>query len=164
MQSLPDIAPQFRDEAARRYLARAGKKLSEKDRGDIAEQVFVILKHPAFQPLFAQGSRAEVPIVGWLTRANGPALVSGQVDRLVVTDKAVLIADYKTNRPAPRNLDEALNAHRGYVRQLALYRAVLSNIYPDRAIQTALIWTDIAALMDIPASALDAEFATLTPA
>ncbi|MES1156055.1 MAG: PD-(D/E)XK nuclease family protein, partial [Pseudorhodoplanes sp.] len=164
MQSLPDIAPEFRDEAARRYLARAGKNLSDKDRGDIAAQVFVILKHPAFQPLFAQGSRAEVPIVGRLMRASGPVLVSGQVDRLVVTDKAVLIADYKTNRPAPRNLDEALSAHRGYVRQLALYRAVLGNIYPAHAIRTALIWTDIAALMDIPASALDAEFATLTPA
>ena len=54
--------------------------------------------------------------------------------------------------------------HRGYVRQLALYRAVLARIYPGRTIRAALIWTDNATLMDIPASALDAEFAILTAA
>lgn len=160
MQSLPDIAPDVRAEAARRYLARAGRNLAEEDHADIAAQVFGILDSPSFQPLFASGSRAEVPIVGRL----GTSIVSGQVDRLVVTDKAVLIADYKTNRPAPRTLDDALKMHRGYVRQLALYRAVLAKIYPARAIRAALIWTDSAALMDIPASALDAEFAMLTPA
>ncbi|HKY87752.1 MAG TPA: hypothetical protein VJL90_13395, partial [Pseudorhodoplanes sp.] len=68
------------------------------------------------------------------------------------------------NRPAPRTLDEALKTHRGYVRQLALYRAVLGKIYPGRAIRAALIWTDNAALMDIPAASLDAEIAMLTPA
>jgi ATP-dependent helicase/nuclease subunit A len=160
MQSLPDIAPEFRAEAARRYLTRSGKKLEQDKRNDVAAQVFAILDNPAFAPLFAQGSRAEVPIVGRL----GTRLVSGQVDRLVVTHDAVFIADYKTNRPAPGNLDEALKKHRGYVRQLALYRAVLRGIYPRHAIRAALIWTDSAALMDIPASALDAEFAMLTPA
>lgn len=164
MQSLPDITPEFRTEAARRYLARAGRDVAENVRDEIATQVFAILGHPAFQPLFAQGSRAEVPIVGRF----GTWLISGQVDRLVVTDEAVLIADYKTNRPAPRSLDEALRTHRGYMRQLALYRAVLGRIYPGRSILAALIWTDSAALMDIPAQALDhalgAEFAVLTPA
>jgi ATP-dependent helicase/nuclease subunit A len=164
MQSLPDIAPEFRAEAARRYLARAGKELRQNDRDDIAGQVFAILDNPAFQPLFAPGSRAEVPIVGRL----GAALVSGQVDRLAVTHDTVLIGDYKTNRPAPRHLDDALNNHRTYLRQLALYRGVLRNIYPRRDIRAALIWTDIPSLMDIPAEmldrALDAEFATLTRA
>ncbi len=160
MQSLPDIAPELRAEAARRYLARAGRDVAQNIRDEIAAQVFAILGNPAFQPLFAKGSRAEVPVVGRL----GTWLVSGQVDRLVVTNDAVLIADYKTNRPAPRNLEEALNLHRGYVRQLALYRAVLGRIYPGRAIHAALIWTDNAILMDIPARALDAEFAMLTPA
>ena len=35
---------------------------------------------------------------------RGHAASSGQVDRLVVTPHAILIADYKTNRPAPRSL------------------------------------------------------------
>jgi ATP-dependent helicase/nuclease subunit A len=160
MQSLPDIAPERRADAARAYLARAGRSLDDKGREEIAAQVFGVLDSAVFKPLFAPGSRAEVPIVGKL----GTTIVSGQVDRLAVTGDAVLIADYKTNRPAPRTLADALKTHRGYVRQLALYRAVLGRIYPGRAIRAALIWTDNAALMDIPAAALDAEIAMLTPA
>ena len=47
--------------------------------------------------------------------------VTGVVDRLVVTPDAVLIADYKTNRPAPQSLAETLQRYRSYVKQLALY-------------------------------------------
>ena len=55
--------------------------------------------------------------------------MSGQIDRLVVTADAVLIADYKTNRDPPDSPEAAPPA---YVEQLALYRAVLGKIYPDR--------------------------------
>ena len=49
--------------------------------------------------MFAPGSRAEVPIIGRLPQPDGaPYLVSGQIDRLVVTDNAVLIVDFKTNQ------------------------------------------------------------------
>ena len=51
--------------------------------------------------------------------------MAGQVDRLVVTPDAVLIADYKTNRPAPRSLAETQERYQSYIKQLALYRAVL---------------------------------------
>ena len=46
-----------------------------------------LIADPRFAPVFAPGSRAEVSIVGRLERPGGrPALVSGQIDRLVVTD------------------------------------------------------------------------------
>jgi ATP-dependent helicase/nuclease subunit A len=83
----------------------------------------------------------------------------------VVTPQAVLIADYKTNRPAPQNLDEALARTPHYVAQLALYRAVLAQLYPDTPVRAALVWTDSSTLMEIPAAALDAAIpAILTPA
>jgi len=85
--------------------------------------------------------------------------VSGQVDRLAVTAGGVLIADYKTNRPAPRRLEEVPP---DYVRQLALYRAVLARLYPERPIRAALIWTDVPDLMEISAQALDRALAALT--
>ena len=44
-----------------------------------------------------------------------------------MTDAAVLIADYKTNRPAPQRIEDV---PRAYVRQLALYRAVLGRALP----------------------------------
>ena len=79
--------------------------------------------------MFAPGSRAEVSIVGRLDRPGGrPALVSGQIDRLVVTESEVLIVDYKTNHAPPSQPAEAPS---GYVRQLALYRAVLPGFIPS---------------------------------
>jgi ATP-dependent helicase/nuclease subunit A len=163
LQSLPDIAPARRMEAARRYLARAGDVLDEAAREDIVTQISAILDNARFKPLFVEGSRAEVPVIGRLARGHlPPLLVSGQIDRLAVTADSVLIGDYKTNRPAPRTLAEVPPS---YIRQLALYRAVLAPIYPGRGIRAALIWTDNTQLMDIPSASLDAAYskiATLT--
>jgi ATP-dependent helicase/nuclease subunit A len=94
-----------------------------------------------------------VPIVGRLARGGKTALaVSGQIDRLAVSPSEVLIADYKSNRPAPRILAEVPPA---YVRQLGLYRAVLQKLYPDRPVRAVLVWTDIPDLMELSADALD---------
>ena len=71
--------------------------------------------------------------------------ISGQVDRLSVTQSAVLIGDFKTNR-APRRIEEVSPA---YVRQLALYRALLQKLYPDRPVRAALIWTEVPDLMEL---------------
>ena len=158
MQSLPDIPPERRAEAARRLIARQETDFTAAERDEIASQVLAVLADPRFAALFAPGSRAEVPIVG---RVDGRT-VTGVVDRLVVAPDAVLIADYKTNRPAPRSLAETQERYQGYIVQLALYRAVLARLYPDRPIRAALVWTDVPALAEIPAEALDAALAALT--
>jgi ATP-dependent helicase/nuclease subunit A len=87
--------------------------------------------------------------------------ISGQADRLVVTADAILIADYKSNRPAPRRIEDVPPA---YVRQLALYRAVLTRLYPAHSIRAALIWTEVPDLMELSAEALDAALAQVKPA
>ena len=112
-----------------------------------------------FAAVFAEGSRAEVSIIGRLERpGRPPALVSGQIDRLVVTPSEVLIVDFKTNH-APPSL--SAEAPRGYVRQLALYRAVLGKLYPLLPVRAALLWTETPELMEISAPALDAELASV---
>src|SRR5215469_13563065 len=157
LQSLPDIASAARAEAGRRHLARNAAEFSVEERETMLEQILLLLKDPRFAQLFSPGSRAEVPIVG---RLNGGTLaVSGQVDRLAVTSDSVLIADYKTNRPAPRSLAEVPPA---YVAQLALYRAVLAQLYPGKRIRAALVWTDVPDLMEISEASLDAALATVT--
>jgi ATP-dependent helicase/nuclease subunit A len=121
-----------------------------------------ILDEPQFAALFAPGSRAEAPIVGRIAPPGcEPRTVSGQVDRLAVSAEQVLIADYKTNRPAPRRLAEIPP---GYVAQLALYRAVLAKLYPDRQVRAALVFTDAPRLLELPAEALTAALAHLTSA
>jgi len=162
IQSLPDLPMDAREDAAHEYLRRNGDLFSPEEREALAGQALAILNDSQFAALFAPGSRAEVPIVGTLLRDDRPPYaVSGQIDRLVVTDEHVLIADYKTNRPAPTALEAVPRAYR---RQLALYRALLQKVYPGRTIRAALVWTDVPSLMELPQAALDAELATLTSA
>ncbi len=162
MQALPDIAPERRAEAARRYLARTGERFTQAERDGMLQRVLALLDDARFAPLFAAGSRAEVPIVGRIERPGRPALlVSGQVDRLVVTADSVLIVDYKTNRPAPRKLDDVPPPYLG---QLAAYRAVLSRLYPDHAVRAALVWTEVPDLMAISAVVLERTLAQITSA
>ncbi len=158
MQSLPDIPGERRAEAARRFIARQNTDFSEAEQDEIASQALGMLADPRFAELFAPGSRAEVPIVGLVDGR----IVTGVVDRLVVAPDAVLIADYKTNRPAPTSLAEIQERYPGYVAQLALYRAVLMRLYPGRPVRAALVWTDLPGLVEIPAEILDAALAGLT--
>jgi ATP-dependent helicase/nuclease subunit A len=157
LQSLPDIPREARTEAAFRHLARAAGDFSAEEQKSLLAQVWRVLEDARFSQLFSPGSRAEIPIVGRLK--GGTLAVSGQVDRLAVIADAVLIADYKTNRPAPERFEEVPTA---YVRQLALYRAVLAQLYPDKVIRAALLWTDVPDLMEIPAAAMDRELTAVT--
>ena len=61
-----------------------------------------MLDDPRFAELFAPGSRAEVPIVGRIAHGGAPSRCPARSTGWSVTADAVLIADYKTNRPAPR--------------------------------------------------------------
>jgi ATP-dependent helicase/nuclease subunit A len=153
LQSLPDIAPERRADAAERYLAKAGANFTAEQRADILRKVLAILDNKDFVQIFAPGSRAEVPIVGRLLCAGAdPILVSGQVDRLAITDEAVLIADYKSDRSVPATLDEV----EPYVAQLALYRAVLARLYPQKVVRAALVFTEGPRLFDLPAATMQA--------
>ena len=154
LQSLPDVAADRRRDLAQNYLARNAAGWTDAERASLAEKVLALIAEHRFAAVFAPGSRAEVPIVGRLDRSGQPpALVSGQIDRLVVTPAEVLIVDYKTNHAPPQKPEDA---PQNYVRQLALYRAVLQKLYPQRPVRAALLWTETADLMEISTPALDA--------
>ncbi|HET8920208.1 MAG TPA: double-strand break repair helicase AddA [Xanthobacteraceae bacterium] len=153
MQSLPDIAPAARKPALEHYLANAARDLSPDELAEIARHVLAILEDDKFTDVFAAGSRPEVPIVGRISRPDcEPVLVAGQVDRLIATDDAVLAVDYKTDSVVPGRLDDVPPA---YIAQLALYRAVLTRIYPGKSVRAALIFSAGPVLLEIPASTLD---------
>jgi ATP-dependent helicase/nuclease subunit A len=82
--------------------------------------------------------------------------VSGQVDRLADTDDAVLIADFKTGRNQPARFA-------AYVRQLALYRAVLRRLYPDKTVRAAIVWTEAPDLMELSTEVLDEALSASPP-
>lgn len=157
MQSLPDLVPERRDAAMAAFLTRIGRdgRLSAAEQEDIAAHVRRVLEDVRFAALFAPGSKAEVPVAGRL----GERMVVGQVDRLAVTADAILIADYKTGRDVPSSVEDAVARYPQYIRQLALYRAVLDQLYAGRPVRAALLWTETPLLMEIPAHVLDAALA-----
>jgi ATP-dependent helicase/nuclease subunit A len=162
LQSLPDIAAEKRRDTALNFLSRNAADWTGVEREALAAQVLSLIGDQRLAELFAPGSRAEVAVAGRLTRKDGsPVLVSGQIDRLVVTKTEIRIVDYKTNHNPPRRLIEAPKA---YIRQLALYRGVLARLYPDRPIRAALLWTETLEMMEISGAALDAELAAIISA
>jgi len=64
----------------------------------------------------------------------------------MLSGKVLLIVDYKTLRPPPASEDEVPAL---YLRQLATYQAALARIYPGRAVECALLWTEAPRLMPI---------------
>ena len=104
LQSLPDVAAERRRDAALGYLARNAADWTEDERAALAGRRAGPDRGPALCGRYSRaGSRAEVSIVGRLERpGRPPALVSGQIDRLVVTPDEVLIVDFKTNHAPPQ--------------------------------------------------------------
>jgi ATP-dependent helicase/nuclease subunit A len=148
LQHLPALPPAAHPEAARAWLDRPGNNLPPGEAASLAEEVLAILAHPELAPLFGPASRAEVPLTGLI----GTAVVGGLVDRLAVLDDRVLLADYKTNRRPPATEADTPVL---YLRQLAAYRAVLRQIFPDRPVQCALVWTQAARVSILPDALLD---------
>ena len=142
LQSLPELPERRRAAACRRYLERRAPDLNAAARREIAAQTLAVLRDPAFAPLFGPGSRAEVPLAGRV----GDEVISGQVDRLAITDDAVLVVDYKSSRAPP---EREAGVPVVYLRQMAAYRAILREIYPDRPVRCALLWTDGPRLMPL---------------
>ncbi|HYE49977.1 MAG TPA: double-strand break repair helicase AddA, partial [Azospirillaceae bacterium] len=149
LQVLPEVEPARRALAAGRWLSRPGHGLTEEEQAEILAETLRVLDDPTFSALFGPGSRPEVPIVGTV----GARTLSGQIDRLLVTDGAVWIVDFKTNRPPPRRVEDVPGI---YVAQMAAYRAALSSVYPGRAVRCVLLWTDGPFLMELPPDRLDA--------
>jgi ATP-dependent helicase/nuclease subunit A len=146
LQHLAEAPAPERLAAGMRYLSGIAE-LAGQERG-LCDSVLAILDEPALSVLFGPGSRAEIPLAGVV----GDVEIGGLVDRLAVTDAGVWIADYKTDRVPPAGV-EAIPA--GYLRQLAAYRAILAQIYPNRPVHCLLVWTETAAAMPVPPNLLD---------
>ncbi|WP_233245676.1 UvrD-helicase domain-containing protein [Marinicauda salina] len=155
LQTLPDLPEARRAESATRYLA-AQPELSDAQREEIRDETLAVLDHPEFAPIFGPGSRAEVALAGAAPDLPDGVTVNGQIDRLVVTDHAVLIVDYKTNRPPPERVEDVAPAYLG---QMAAYRALMRVLHPDKPVRCALLWTDGPRLMELPEDRLDAALA-----
>lgn len=155
LQHLPSLPEESRAGAAQAFVDKRGAQLKAQTRSSIVKETLAVLSAKDFAALFGPNSRAEVAISAIIPRprGSGPALrLSGQIDRLCVTDQSVLIVDYKTNRPPPLEVSKVADA---YLYQLAAYILALGEIYPEKPVRAALLWTDGPRLMEIPKSVID---------
>ena len=140
LQYLPDIDVQKRYNLGKLYLEKHASDVADDVRDEILSEVLSILSSDDFAPFFGSGSMAEVPVTGIVTHDNGKTdVISGQIDRLLVTDTDVWIVDFKSNRPPPTKPDQIPLAYR---RQLSAYKRLMRDIYPNHQIRCALLWTD----------------------
>jgi len=158
LQLLPDVALDQRATAAGRLLA-AERDLTDEQREEMAAAAFGVLDDARFAAVFGPGSRAEVALAGTSTHLPKGLAVSGRVDRLVVDEGRVLVVDYKTNRPSPDQIEDADPA---YLAQMAVYAAVLREVFPGRTVEAALVWTDGPKLMPVPEKVMAQALARLT--
>ena len=161
LEHLPSLDPAAWAKAARGFVDTRAAELPSRVRKSIVDETLAVLRDPAFAPVFAAGSRAEVPIVAELAppaRDGAPVRITGQIDRIAVVGETVLVVDYKTNRPPPT---EVSAIPRAYLLQLAAYRLVLSRIYLANKVQCAILWTDGPRLMPLPEEMLDAAAAEM---
>jgi len=87
-----------------------------------------------------------VPLTCRLPEFPGQTL-QGTADRLVVSPDRVLVVDFKTNAVVPAAPDAVPE---GLLRQMGAYAAALCAIYPDRPVETAILWTRTGDLMPLP--------------
>ncbi|HTK36019.1 MAG TPA: double-strand break repair helicase AddA [Caulobacteraceae bacterium] len=146
LQLLPDLEPEARAAGAARLLAKE-PDLNPDQRREMTAAALAVLSDPAFAEVFGPGSRAEAAIAGTAPDLPGGLSISGRVDRMMITPDRVLVVDFKTNRPAPADIEAADPA---YVLQMAVYAAVLRAVFPGRRVETALVWTDGPRLMPVP--------------
>jgi ATP-dependent helicase/nuclease subunit A len=106
-------------------------------------EVCAVLDTPALAPVFAATALAEVAVTADL----GSGRLYGVIDRLIVGEDAVLAIDFKTNRTVP---DTPETCPEGLLRQMGAYAHALQAIYPEKTVQTAILWTGSRSLMVMP--------------
>jgi ATP-dependent helicase/nuclease subunit A len=102
-----------------------------------------VIEDPGLAHLFGPGSRAEVPFAAMVA---GVAM-QGSIDRLLVAPTRILAVDYKSNRILPTRAEDTPE---GILRQMGAYAAALAQVWPDRPVETAILWTKGPRLMPIP--------------
>ncbi|MCQ4633807.1 double-strand break repair helicase AddA [Shinella sp. CPCC 100929] len=158
LQVLPAFEPADRPAAARRYLERAAATWPESARDALVDAALAVIDDESLATIFSPAARAEVSIMGTLTLGSRDFAVSGRIDRMAVTETAVEIVDFKTNRVPPGSLKDIPFEHRA---QLAIYRAILGPLYPGREIRCGLIYTETAKTYWLDAGLMEASLAEL---
>ncbi|MDA9231004.1 double-strand break repair helicase AddA [Rickettsiales bacterium] len=109
-------------------------KIDSKIRLELFRQISAISNNKVLDFIYC--NKIETEIAVFYEENND--IISGKIDLLVIKDNEIIIIDYKSNKIIEKEIDKTANK---YKKQLNIYRKIISNIYPDKIIKTAIIWT-----------------------
>jgi ATP-dependent helicase/nuclease subunit A len=143
LQRLPDLPPGDWSSYITVAVGRSGLPAG------LAEDLTRLVADPLMTELLAGDGLSEIPLI-----ARGPdgEPQRQRLDRLILSDSGILVADYKTDRTIPGRPEDC---RPDYLAQMAAYRAALRQIHPLIPIRLALVWTEGPAIMLLPDNLLD---------
>jgi len=133
-ERLPPLPAARRFAAGLFWLEHSAGVADAGERQALVDDACRVIADPRFADLFSDGALSEAPIAAVVAGE----VIAGTVDRLLVTDTAVLVVDFKTGRRAPAGLDRLPEHH---VRQMAAYVAALGAIFPHLPVRAGLLYT-----------------------
>ena len=147
LEILAPLDPADWETAARRHGSEFDAETLEAAKAEAIRT----LQNPALADVFS---------AAWLTEASVTADVDGMrfhgdIDRLKISADRITIVDFKTNRLVP---DAVAGCPEGLLAQMGAYAAMLARIYPDRPIETAILWTATGELMPLPHEIVSSAF------
>ena len=138
LEILPQVPEQDWDSMARIALSE------EADHTALLTDARRILNDPKLAKVFASDALYEVPVTG---QVPGFGRMHGVIDRLIVSSEQVTVVDFKSNRVVP---ETAAACPEGILRQMGAYYVLVSQLYPERSINTVILWTQTGELMPLP--------------
>ncbi len=146
LEHLP-LSPETDWPAIASALLVTGDETATSDEIDtILDEARHVLGSAGMATLLAPGALSEVELTAPLDELGG-RIVHGTIDRLLIDADRVLAVDYKSNAVVPARVEEVPD---GLLRQMGAYAAMLERIYPERLIETAILWTKTGELMPLP--------------
>lgn len=160
LQYLPDVPAGEREAKARLFCQHIESRWSQSDIDQIVSQTLRVMDEPSYAPFFSENGSTEVSVMGMVDIGDEKHAVSGVVDRLAVVGDHVYIIDYKTNAKPPLNLSGVPLI---YLRQMALYHALIAPLYPQKQVKAALLFTATPQLIEIDNKLLEQTLQNMAP-
>jgi len=105
------------------------------------------IRHANLQAVFEPDNSLHIYNECPVQYMHNEQLVSGIIDRLIITQDEVLIVDYKTHKGAtPENIKKLSLA---YQQQMKLYSSGIEKIWPEKRIKTCLLFTECSELVQM---------------
>ncbi len=153
LENVPTLSPAMRREKAETYLRHHASEFTEAEHARMLDELFALLDNTMIKPIFSAAARVEITITGTLSRRDGtPLLVNGQIDRFIELPDKIILVDFKSgdmHDPPPI----------AYIRQMAIYQALMRHAKPAKPIHCYLIWTQTAHMVALAQADMDAALA-----